>query len=1011
MPSASTSTTAQDARTVFVRGLDAAVTDEILSSTFSAIGPVKHAFLVKKRGPPGGINLNHHKGFGFVQFALEEDAVRAVQEMHGTRLEGRVIKVEGAKKRASFEARKEQKLAEKAQQDDDDTEAARGGKGGENGAETEAMASPMSSKGKKKKARVTKTAEQLEKSQLKHNLVKTVAIGGLSAEDVEGAIAFAKSLKVSTGKSSKGGKQGAKAKKKRNQKKKGVKGGRAEDDEEDEEADETRLLEVSDVVYPVSAEIHRQYRFQQDGCSGEVVMIRYASVKDALLAVRLLHGQQKTFRQSGMKKKSGRGARTVVLWARQVSGDGLYLKKHRVVVRNLPFDATEEDVRDAFGDFMLWEVTLPVGADGNARGFAFVGFVCRQDAERAISKVNGTEIRGRTVAVDWAMSKREFEDEKQRKDDAETGKGEKGEKGEKDEKRRRQEVTEGGVRPGQELESGSDEEIDMDVEKSRVNNVLDSILGGDEDYFEEIEESDDDSSEGAVKNKGDDSIGDASSDSQSGGSGTLTESSDSDASGSAESESHDGSDASESSDMLERDTADVDTKKAVVEKLNEQAKRLEASLSKTSTKEPYTVEPGATVFIRNIPIDATQKTVFEAMKKFGFVKSTRLVLNKQTQRPKGTAFVDFRSAEDASRAAEASQKAADKSGPPVIIAGKPVEIHIALGTDDIRDLAVQKSKGMAPDTRGEKGRNLYLAQEGLIAEGSAAWNSLSNSDKEKRARAANESAMKLKSPNFAVSKTRLNIRNVPKNWDERKLKDLFIKAVKSRATKESPKIVQVKILTNPSGASKGIAFIEFKQHDHALCALRELNNNPDTWSKDHRPIVEFAIDNVQALKKRTMNQLKQIDSRTNKDGKDGKDGNPDKTDADKKKKKKKKDAEDTETKSKRKLRMERRQMLKQKNRNANNKPPGKATNTESEAPAAKLGKAARRRAQRRKQVQDMAIDGLAKTGVNPGGDTSKKKRKTDNSVEAQVEARLAKQTLAGKRQRTSSSLPQTRWFE
>ena len=427
---------------------------------------------------------------------------------------------------------------------------------------------------------------------------------------------------------------------------------------------------------------------------------------------------------------------------------------------------------------------------------------------------------------------------------------------------------------------------------------------------------------------------------------------------------------------------------------------MEASLAKASAKEPYTVEPGATVFIRNIPIEATQKTVFEAMKKFGFVKSTRLVINKRTQRPKGTAFVDFRSAEDAARAAQASQKAAEKSGPPVFIAGKPVDIHIALGTDDARDLAVRKSKDFAANANPDKGRNLYLAQEGLIAEGSAAWNSLSSSDKEKRARAATESEMKLKSPNFAVSTTRLNVRNVPKSWDEGKIKSLFIKAVKNRATKENPKVAQVKILTNPSGVSKGIAFVEFKQHDHALCALRELNNNPETWSKDHRPIVEFAIDNVQALKKRSMNQLKQRDSLA---GNNGDKSAPETTKA---KKKKKPDADETETKSKRKLRMERRQMLKQKNRNANNKPPNKeaSNGAENKEVPAKAGKSARRREQRRKRELDMAVDGLAKTGVAPVASKAQKKRKSDTSVEAQVERKLS---ASGQKKKSA----ETRWFD
>ena len=978
--------TLDDPRTVFVRGLDPAVTDGILSSHFSTIGPVSHAFTVKKRGS-STLNLDHHKGFGFVQFALEGDAVRAVQEMHGTRLEGRVMKVEGAKKREKFEVRKERVKEEKAQ-------AAAEGKGGV--ASNASNASPRATgdeketrKGNKGGKRKERTQSQLDASQLKHKLVRTVAVGGLRPDDVPGVLEMVKKLTVKTTVKVPKGRKGS------------------------EERDAEVELVCESTVYPVPEGLARQYRLEQDGCSGDVVLVQYASVKDALSAVRVLHGRQEVLsavpgtKKRGGKRRDGGGATTATtLWARQVSGDGLYLKKHRVVVRNLPFDASEEDVRGVFGGrgFFLWEVTLPRGVGGEGRGFAFVGFVCRQDAERAIGKVNGEQVKGRVVAVDWAVSKREFEEqEKSKGKEAEKEKESQTEKGgaQKRAKVEAEDAAGKRAKPGQELAGESDEEeIDLDEEKSRVNNVLDSILGGssrgDDDYFEEIEE--------------------------------------------------DGSDGSDDSDDSDDSDNDADAKASAaataaaaqhpaVSKLNETADQLAASLSNHKTKEPYTVEPGATVFIRNVPIDATQKTVFEAMKRFGFVKSTRIVVNKQTSRPKGTAFVDFRSAVDAEAAAAASQQAIAKTGPPVLIAGKPVEIHVALGADDIRDLAVRKSKGLKHADPASSGRNLYLAQEGRIAENSTAWNALSNSDKEKRARAANESELKLKSPNFAVSKTRLNVRNVPKNWDDRKLKALFVKAVKARATKENPKIVQVKILTNPSGGSKGIAFIEFKQHDHALCALRELNNNPDTWSKDHRPIVEFAIDNVQALKKRTMNLVKQRDSLDRKStGTDiGKDA------ATKKKAKKAKKADDgnagDEPKSKRKLRMERRQMLKQKNRNANNPNAAdkdgvakgadakmdKLTTTGTTGTTGK-GKAARRREQRAKKAkQDMAIaiaiDGLAKTGVAPATTTNgsnKRKKPVDNSLEAKVEARIGKQARAhagGTRTRTKPVSAKSRWFD
>ena len=41
-------------------------------------------------------------------------------------------------------------------------------------------------------------------------------------------------------------------------------------------------------------------------------------------------------------------------------------------------------------------------------GFAFVGYFCRVDAEKALASVNGTSLDGRPVAVDWALSKNDY---------------------------------------------------------------------------------------------------------------------------------------------------------------------------------------------------------------------------------------------------------------------------------------------------------------------------------------------------------------------------------------------------------------------------------------------------------------------------------------------------------------------------------------------------------------------------------------------------------------------------
>lgn len=322
----------EDRRTVFVRGLSHAVGDEQLSEAFSAIGPVKHAFLVKRKGN------EKHKGFGFVQFALEEDAQRAAQELHGTKLQGRTIKVESAHKRASFEERKKlRKTSENVEGEDADVGEDLGEKKSD-GADIRQVHG-----GSKQDA------------MKKHELVRTLALGGLNANDVDGAVDLAKTNG-----------------------------------------------NVEEVIYPAPPDFIRQYKLEQDGCSGEVVLVRYSTTKDMMTAIAMLHGKD-------VKLSKGKKSPSVMLWARQVSGEGRYLKRWRVVVRNLPFDIKDSDVREAFGGAgVIWEVTIPRTATGNSKGFAFVGFTCKSHTEKAISLVNGTKISGRTVAVDWAMSKKDY---------------------------------------------------------------------------------------------------------------------------------------------------------------------------------------------------------------------------------------------------------------------------------------------------------------------------------------------------------------------------------------------------------------------------------------------------------------------------------------------------------------------------------------------------------------------------------------------------------------------------
>jgi nucleolin len=81
----------------------------------------------------------------------------------------------------------------------------------------------------------------------------------------------------------------------------------------------------------------------------------------------------------------------------------------KIFVGNLSYDATLDDVREAFAKIgPLVDVALPAGTNGAAnRGFAFVTFEHADDADRAIKEMTGVEIRGRAIRLDYANEKQE----------------------------------------------------------------------------------------------------------------------------------------------------------------------------------------------------------------------------------------------------------------------------------------------------------------------------------------------------------------------------------------------------------------------------------------------------------------------------------------------------------------------------------------------------------------------------------------------------------------------------
>ncbi|RLP63897.1 multiple RNA-binding domain-containing protein 1, partial [Candida albicans Ca529L] len=78
-------------------------------------------------------------------------------------------------------------------------------------------------------------------------------------------------------------------------------------------------------------------------------------------------------------------------------------KSSKIIIKNLPFEATRKDLLELFGAFgQLKSVRVPKKFDQSARGFAFVEFNLMKEAETAMSQLEGVHLLGRRLVMQYA---------------------------------------------------------------------------------------------------------------------------------------------------------------------------------------------------------------------------------------------------------------------------------------------------------------------------------------------------------------------------------------------------------------------------------------------------------------------------------------------------------------------------------------------------------------------------------------------------------------------------------
>ncbi|KAJ4716578.1 RNA-binding 28 [Melia azedarach] len=723
--------------TVFVNNLPYSFTNAQLEETFSDVGPIRRCFMVTKKGS------NEHRGFGYVQFAVVEDANRAIEMKNGSSVGGRKIGVKHAMHRAPLEQRRSK--ANQAVQSDDIAKTKSDEDIVISGAEKQSSKLLESGKTVKprKSAKLGIDLADKENCSEKQRVARTVIFGGLLNADVAEDIHH---LARSAG-------------------------------------------TVCSVTYPLPKEELEQHGLAQEGCRRDASAVLFTSVKSASASVALLH------------QKEIKGA---TVWARQLGGEGSKTQKWKLIVRNIPFKAKVNEIKDMFSSVgFVWDVFIPHNPDtGLSKGFAFVKFTCKRDAESAIQKFNGQKLGKRPVAIDWAIPKKIYSSgaaaasEDVLQDEREWNSN----SGSDDDEDGDASIASGDLNSSEREDMPSKVDIDQEVDIARK--VLKKITS---------------SSTGSVPSVSDDSA--------------LPENNkerDSDKTVSVSNQSF-----KESEKVSDLSELEISSK----------------SKSKTLKQIGGEEDLQRTIFISNLPFDLDNEEVKQRFSGYGEVESFVPVLHQVTKRPRGTGFLKFKRIEAATAAVSAANAA---SGLGIFLKGRQLTVLKALDKKTAHDKEFEKSK-----SEGHDHRNLYLAKEGLILEGTPAAEGVSTDDMSKRQMLHEKKMTKLQSPNFHVSKTRLVIYNLPKSMTEKELKNLCIDAVISRATKQKPFIRQIKFLkslkkgkVDTKHYSRGVAFVEFTEHQHALVALRVLNNNPETFGPEHRPIVEFAVDNVQTLKQR-----------------------------------------------------------------------------------------------------------------------------------------------------------------
>ncbi|KAK9383033.1 uncharacterized protein V2V93DRAFT_364086 [Kockiozyma suomiensis] len=484
------------------------------------------------------------------------------------------------------------------------------------------------------------------------------------------------------------------------------------------------------------------------------------------------------------------------------NGELIERRRPRLIIRNMPWSIRDPDeLKKLFMPYgKVTECIIPRKAGGRMSGFAFVTMRKRVSAENAIKAVNGKEMNGRPIAVDYAVQKdvwtqhqkSEIKTESAEEDssddsDAESENEALKEESDDDISVKSEDNSETEIKE----ESGSDQDIKMEDESS--GNEEEEENDSDSDEEEEDDEAEDDEEEEQTKS------------------------------------------------FVHRSEVDTKTPTTVF------IRNLSYATTAESLKSHFESNFGPVRYALPVIDKETEMprgTGFVCFYNAGDHASCIAAAPKQV--------------------ADNSVLIADDVDQRYVLDSRILSVTSAVDRERAGKLqsagAQRRLTASGKDNSGARDkRHVFLLNEGRIAPDSELGQAMSKTDMDIRQQSLAARRQQLRSnPSLHLSLTRLAVRNIPRSMTEAQLKALARKAVvgfaedvkagvrlplskeeleRSRANEEQRGLIgkkkkfgvvkQVKIITEDkktgAGRSRGYGFVEFSTHRCALMGLRWLN--------------------------------------------------------------------------------------------------------------------------------------------------------------------------------------------